>query len=127
MIMTSRPDVAYHDYRGDITNVLETPVDQKVRHVTLITSKQGAVRANHVHRHDSHWSYLISGLFEYSARDGGRLETVRITPGMWVYTPPATPHAMRFLEDSVFLAFTTQPRDDGRYDADTSAFKVIEP
>jgi hypothetical protein len=43
-----------------------------------------------------------------------------------VYTPPLTAHAQKFTEDSVFLALSTLQREEGKYENDTIAFKVIE-
>ena len=51
------------DARGGITRVLS---DSKavVKSVLLITSKKGSIRANHYHKRDSHYSYMLSGRME---------------------------------------------------------------
>ena len=110
------------DDRGEITNLLEEPI----RHITLITSKVGAVRGNHVHRNDSHYSYLLSGRFRYTEKTDGRVNEVPVEAGEMVFTPAGVPHAMRFLEDSVFLAFTTRERDAGRYEEDTGSYRLVD-
>ena len=46
--------------------------------------------------------------------------------GDMVDTPPMIPHAQKFLEDTVYLALSTQKRHDGKYEEDTTAFQVIE-
>ena len=50
---------------------------------------------------------------------------LRVKPGDIVDTPPLTAHAQRFTEDSVFLAFSTRLREQGKYEDDTIAFPVI--
>ena len=109
------------DVRGEITNLLEVPI----RHITLITSKAGAIRGNHVHKEDSHYSYLLSGRFTYTEGKTKEVEQVTITSGDMVHSPAGVPHAMHFLEDSVFLAFTTRERDAGKYDDDTREYVLI--
>ena len=52
---------SFIDKRGKITNILESPVTS----IVIITSKKGAIRANHYHKRDSHWSYIIKGKMEY--------------------------------------------------------------
>lgn len=114
------------DKRGDITKILDKE-GVLVRSILLITSRAGSVRANHYHKKDSHYSYLLSGKMEYYERpvEGGRVESVILEAGDMVYTPPMAIHAMKFLEDSVFLAFATQPRDQINYEDDTVKVELI--
>ncbi len=110
------------DVRGEITKLLD---DGKttLRSVLLISSKTGAIRANHYHKTDSHHVYLVSGRMEYTEYPvGGRpegAEKVIVEAGDLVYTPPMAIHVMRFLEDSVFLALATNSRHQDAYEADT--------
>ena len=117
----------FTDERGDILKILD---DGKttIKSVLLITSKKGAVRANHYHRKDTHWVYMLSGSMEYTeaAVDGkGYKETVLVKKGDLVYTPSTVAHAMRFLEDSVFLTLSTESRHQDAYEDDTVRVKVI--
>ena len=119
-VVTVRP--SFTDKRGMITNILEEPINS----VVLITCKKGAIRANHYHQKDSHWSYMVSGKMEYYERKhNGQLEMAIIEAGQMVYSAPGVPHAMKFLEPSVFLALTTQRRSKGRYDEDTIKCEII--
>ena len=52
-------------------------------------------------------------------------EENRIGAGEMVYSAPGVPHAMKFLESSVFLAMTTQKRLKGKYDKDTIPYEII--
>ena len=111
----------FTDARGEITNLLEV----QIAHITYITSRAGALRGNHFHWEDTHYSYLVSGRFEYLEMRDGVVETTLMLPGDMVFSPSGVPHAMRFLEESVFLAFTTRERNEGKYDEDTHYHKVV--
>ena len=53
-------DPAVVDARGAITNLFEG----RIEHIALITSKKGTVRANHYHKKDHQYIYLLTGAFE---------------------------------------------------------------
>lgn len=115
------------DERGEISHILndETPITSAL----LITSKKGAIRANHYHKKDTHFAYLTKGKMEYTYRDmkaeNSRKRTIIVSAGEVIETPPMTEHAMKFLEDSIFIAFTTEPRDQKKYEHDTTRIKLI--
>jgi len=113
------------DERGQIVKVLEG----KITSVLVIPSKKGAVRANHYHKKDTHYVYMISGKMRYTVKDlfkkQARKQSVILNPGDLVYTPAMTAHAMEFLEDSVFLALTTQKRDQKHYEDDTVRIALV--
>lgn len=118
-------DPAIRDVRGDIINVFEG----QIGHVALISSKKGSVRANHYHKKDHQYIYLVSGAYESHSCDvenPSQKQVLKVRPGDIVYTPPLTAHAQKFTEDSVFLALSTLQREDGKYENDTIAFQVIE-
>lgn len=115
------------DDRGGITKILDEE-GVVIKSILLITSKPGAVRANHFHKKDSHYCYLASGSMEYFERPVGSTEPPTkeiIHAGDMVYTPPMHEHAMRFLEDSVFYAYATEHRSSMDYESDTVRVKVI--
>jgi len=116
---------AVRDDRGEITNLFEGPLG----HVALITSKKGTVRANHYHKKDHQYMYLVSGAYEshsYDLRHPEQKQVLHIRPGDIVDTPPLVAHAQKFTEDSVFLAFSTRLREEGKYEDDTIACQVVE-
>ena len=118
-------DPAVRDNRGDIINVFEG----QVGHVALITSKKGSVRANHYHKKDHQYIYLVSGAYEShscSIENPSKKQILKVRAGDIVYTPPLAAHAQKFTEDSVFLALSTLQREEGKYENDTVAFQVIE-
>jgi dTDP-4-dehydrorhamnose 3,5-epimerase-like enzyme len=120
-----QPRMVASDERG----IIEELVAGNFQSVLRITSKAGAIRANHYHKHDSHLCYLVSGKIEYVYRDAlNEADPVQrkiINPGELFFTPPLVAHAMHFLEDSEFYAFTTQPRSQGDYEEDTIRVKVL--
>lgn len=118
-------DSAFSDWRGDIYNVFEG----RVGHVALITSKKDTVRANHYHKEDHQYIYLVSGAYESHScpiDNPSQKQVLKVKAGDIVYTPPLLAHAQKFTEDSVFLALSTREREEGKYEDDTIAFPVIE-
>lgn len=118
-------DPAVVDARGAIANLFEG----RIEHIALITSKKGSVRANHYHKEDHQYIYLISGAYESHCCDvqnPRKKQMLKVRPGDIVYTPPLIAHAQKFTEDSVFLALSTRQREEGKYESDTIAFPVIE-
>lgn len=117
----------FADTRGLITKILDA-VGVEIKSVLIISSKPGSIRANHYHQKDSHYCYLLSGKMEYSERpiEGGEMETEVINAGDMVYTPPLLAHAMRFLEDSVFLTLATEHRGQTEYENDIVPIPLIQ-
>jgi len=118
-------DPAFVDARGAIINVFEGTTG----HVAYITSKKGSVRANHYHKKDVQYMYLISGAYESHCcpvNDPSQKQVLKVKAGDIVYTPAMVAHAQKFTEDSIFLSLTTRMREDGKYEEDTIAFPVIE-
>src|SRR3989344_4137331 len=118
---------AFADVRGVIANILDKPIN----HVAIITSKKGAIRANHFHPKQWQYEYLISGKYESHTKDlrqGDQAEIEKriIVAGDLVITPPMVAHAMKFLEDSTMLNLTDGGRDAEEYAEHTKSFKLIE-
>lgn len=116
------------DARGDIISLFDEG-EQKIASVLLITCAKGAIRANHFHKEDSHYSYMLSGRMEYIEEpppgEQGEREVAIVEKGDMVYTPSQRAHAMRFLQDSAFLALATKSRKEGAYEDDTVRIKVV--
>ena len=114
------------DDRGAITRILDA--QRPIRSILSITSQKGSIRSNHYHKKDMHYCYLVSGKMEWSEKpvEGGEMESAILEPGDMVFTPAMTIHAVRFLEDSVFLTFATESRNQADYEADTVRVTLIE-
>ena len=121
MIDKIHPAPAFTDERGHITNLLAFPI----QHVALITSTVEAVRGNHVHQTDSHFTYLLSGRCHYHQVVDGVLESCEMNAGDLILTAAGIPHALVADEDSIFLALCTAQRMGGAYQDDTRPCHVV--
>jgi len=108
----------FSDERGLIQNL----VDVTLGSALVIVSKKGAVRANHYHKTDFHYSWLQSGKMIYAHRPVGSKEPPAqwvITPGQVFHSPPMHEHVMVFLEDSVLFVVARNNRKSADYESDT--------
>jgi dTDP-4-dehydrorhamnose 3,5-epimerase-like enzyme len=112
------------DERGEIQNLAEAAFGSAL----VITSRAGAIRANHYHKTDFHYCWLQRGRVVYYYRpvesQSAPIERT-VGPGEVFYTPPMEEHAMRFLEDSVMLCFARNSRAMANYEADTVRVRLI--
>ena len=107
----------FADARGSIQPLVDATMESCV----LISSKKGAVRANHYHQTDWHFCYVLSGSIEYFERPHGSDEKPRkvlVKTGELFFTPPMVDHAMVFPEDTVFLTLGRNSRRQDVYEAD---------
>lgn len=114
------------DDRGAIQPLVDVPMESCV----LITSKKGSVRANHYHRTDWHYCYVLSGAIDYYHRPTGSSEPpekIRIDKGEMFFTGPMVDHAMVFVEDTQFLTFGRNSRAQAVYEADVVRIPPINP
>lgn len=125
-VVKSKPE--FVDERGYIARLMDQD-DYPIRAILYITSKTGTTRGNHYHKTDAHYVYCLSGRFRYSEKDmskpDSKIESVILEPGDIVLSRPMFAHAMEFLEDSVFLAFTTEPREQDKYESDLVRLKLV--
>ena len=106
---------------ADVRGKIQPLVDVMMRSAVLIESKAGSLRANHYHKTDWHYCYVLSGTIEYIHRPTGskkKPETIIVNTGEMVFTPPMIDHAMKFPVDTVFLTLSRNPRDQETYEAD---------
>ncbi len=108
---------AYVDERGIIQNLVHHTIGSAV----IIHSEAGAVRAEHWHKDDFHYCYLISGRLIYLERPVGSDAEPRkkiIEPGTLFFTGPKVEHSMYFLEKSVFVTLGGLSRTHESYESD---------
>ena len=118
----------YKDNRGQIVNIFDFTKNNKIKSSLIITSKKDAIRANHYHKTDSHYIYLISGKFEYyekKLKNNSKIKSITINKGDSINTETGIIHAMKFLEDSIMLVLTTEDRDQKKYAKDIVRIKLI--
>ena len=114
----------------DGRGVIQPIVDEMMRSAVLITSKKGALRANHYHKTDWHYCYVLEGCIEYYHRPTGSTaepEKLLVRKGEMVFTPPMVDHGMKFPQDTVFLTLSRNPRDHASYEADVVRIDMIKP
>ena len=105
---------SFTDHRGVIEDLLIIPLDG----VTRITTKQGAVRGNHVHQRSYQWTYVISGTL-LVVTEGEYRSRREYGPGELFCDEPGTPHAWKAATDCVVLVFSRGPRTGEDYESDT--------
>ena len=113
------------DGRGSIQPL----VDEMMKSAVMISSKKGSLRANHYHKTDWHYCYVVSGAIEYFHRPTGSTdepERLLVKAGEMVFTPPMVDHAMKFPEDTVFLTLSRNPRDQASYEADVVRVEMLD-
>ena len=114
------------DGRGAIQPLL----DEMMKSAVMIESKKGSLRANHYHKTDWHYCYVVSGCIEYYHRPTGSDEEpacLMIGAGEMVFTPPMVDHAMKFSKDTVFLTLSRNPRHQEAYESDVVRIEMISP
>jgi len=117
-------DRPFEDDRGAIQPL----VDLMMKSAVLITSKKGALRANHYHKTDWHYCYVLEGRIDYFHRPHGsdaEPERVEVRAGQMVFTPPMVEHGMKFPVDTTFMTLSRNPRDQESYEADVVRVDLI--
>ena len=113
----------------DVRGSIHPLVVRLMKSAVLIESKKGTLRANHYHKTDWHYCYVISGSIEYYHRPTGsdaEPECVVARAGEMVFTAPLVYHGMVFPEDTVFLTLSRNPRDQETYEADVVRIDMLD-
>ena len=113
---------------ADERGAIQPLVEREMHSALMISSKQGSVRANHYHKTDWHYCYVVSGTMEYHHRPVGSSEQptkVIVEAGQMVFSPPMVEHAMYFPVDTVFLTLSRNARDQESYEDDVVRTKLI--
>ncbi|HSR89213.1 MAG TPA: cupin domain-containing protein [Candidatus Udaeobacter sp.] len=131
MEITRNIQPEFVDARGAITKLLD---DGKtvIKSILMMTCNKDAIRANHFHKEDGHYVYMLTGKMEYTEAplidgnpDLSKKETVEISAGDMVFSPPMVAHAMNFLEDTVCFVFALKSRSQDDYEQDTVRVKLV--
>jgi dTDP-4-dehydrorhamnose 3,5-epimerase-like enzyme len=114
----------------DARGAIQPLVDEDMKSCVLISSKKGTVRANHYHKTDWHYCYVLVGKIEYYHRPTGSdasPEKVMVEAGQMFFTPPMVDHSMVFPEKAVFITWGRNSRLQEVYEADVVRIDPIEP
>ena len=112
------------DDRGSIQPL----VDIEMKSSVLITSNPGSIRANHYHKSDWHYCYILFGELKYFYRPHGnnkKPEEIIIREKQMFFTPPMIEHAMVFTQRTHFLTWSRNSRLQEIYEADVCRIPPI--
>ena len=108
----------FEDERGGIQPL----VDLTMKSCVLISSKKGTIRANHYHKTDWHFIYVLEGTFEYYFRKTDSKDEIKkivVKKDQLLFTGPLVDHAMLYTEETKILVLSKNPRDQKTYEEDT--------
>jgi len=115
---------SFLDKRGKILNI----ANLLFRSCALIKSRKNSIRANHYHKIDWHYCYVLKGKIAYYHRRHGtktKPKKIIINKGELFFTPPMVDHAMKFLSYTEFLTLGRGSRSKINYDEDTNKIALI--
>ena len=82
----------------DLRGSIQPLVDSIMKSAVMIHSKAGSLRANHYHKTDWHYCYVISGKIEYYYKElnsDKKPDLLIVDKGNMVFTPPLIEHCMK--------------------------------
>ena len=104
-------------------------VDSLMKSAVMIESKAGSLRANHYHKTDWHYCYVIKGKIEYyykKLNSNEKPQLIVVDKGQMIFTPPLVEHCMKFPVDTLFLTLSRNPRDQETYESDVVRVNLID-
>jgi quercetin dioxygenase-like cupin family protein len=107
----------FKDTRGWLKKILDGNFSSCIE----VFSKKGTIRANHYHKKDKHFIYVISGKILYFYKDrkkNSKVKIKRMNKGDLFFTPAMQEHMAYFLKPTHFLAFSTRKRTKFDYEKD---------
>lgn len=111
---------------GEIINLLTG----KFTHAAVLTSNAGAIRANHYHKTDWHYTYIVSGAVDYYWRSVGDQNYPKrqlYKQGEMFFSPPMVEHAMFFPGPATIITFARNERSDhATHESDLVRVPVIK-
>ena len=117
---------SFDDNRGSIQPLVDTNMKSSV----LITSNEGSVRANHYHKTDWHYCYVLYGEIIYYHRNHGSKDPAKkiiVKEGQLFFTPPMVEHAMVFKKKTKFITWGRNSRVQEVYESDVFRIPPINP
>ena len=115
----------YKDNRGYLTNILNQGFSSCIE----IYSKKNTIRANHYHKKDEHYAYILKGkilFFFRNRKKNSKLNYKIVKKGDLFFTTYQQDHMAYFLENTHFLAFSSRKRSKFDYEKDLVRLKMHE-
>ena len=107
----------FKDKRGWLKKILDGNFSSCIE----IYSKKGSVRANHYHKKDTHFIYVINGEILYFYKDRKKRAKTKfklMKKNDLFFTPAMQEHMAYFTKNTHFLAFSTRKRTKFDYEKD---------
>ena len=107
----------FKDKRGTLQKIIDGNFSSCIE----VFSKKGSIRANHYHKKDKHFMYIISGELLYSYKNrkrGSKVKIIKMKNGDLFFTPAMQEHMAYFTKNTHFLAFSTRKRTRFDYEKD---------
>ena len=107
----------FKDERGYLLKILDKGFSSCIE----IFSKKGSIRANHYHKKDEHFCYILKGeiLFFYRNRKkGSKLNYKIMKKGDLFFTTYDQDHLAYFLKTTHFLSYSSRKRSQFDYEND---------
>ena len=107
----------FRDERGYLLKILDKGFSSCIE----IFSKKGSIRANHYHKKDEHFCYVLKGeiLFFYRNRKkGAKLNFKIMKKGDLFFTTYDQDHMAYFLKTTHFLSYSSRKRSEIDYEND---------
>jgi quercetin dioxygenase-like cupin family protein len=107
----------FKDERGYLLKILDKGFSSCIE----IFSKRGSIRANHYHKKDEHFCYILKGeiLFFYRNRKkGSKLNYKVMKRGDLFFTTYDQDHLAYFLKTTHFLSYSSRKRSKFDYEND---------
>ena len=107
----------FKDERGYLLKILDKGFSSCIE----IFSKKGSIRANHYHKKDEHFCYILKGeiLFFYRNRKkGSKLNYKVMRKGDLFFTTYDQDHLAYFLKTTHFLSYSSRKRSKFDYEND---------
>ena len=109
------------DPHSDNRGFIQLLLNEHHGSVVIIESVPHIQRANHYHKDDYHYCYIVDGNIDYYERKVGSNECPKLTKfkkGEMFYTPPMMEHCMYFKVKTVFIAMGGKTRTQEEYEKD---------
>ena len=113
----------FKDKRGTLQKIIDGNFSSCIE----VFSKKGSIRANHYHKKDKHFMYIISGELLYSYKNrkrGSKVKIKKMKKGDLFFTPAMQEHMAYFTKNTHFLAFSTRKRTQFDYENDVIRVKM---
>ena len=107
----------FRDKRGWLKKILDGNFSSCIE----VYSKKGTIRANHYHKKDKHFIYIISGEILYFHKDlnkNAKTKASLMKKNDLFFTPMMQEHMAYFTKNTHFLAFSTRKRTKFDYEKD---------